>query len=269
MTTYLSEINKYPLLSRDEEVELSERIQQGDEDALQRMVQGNLRFVVSIAKKYLGSGLQLDELVNEGSIGLIEAAKRFQPERGVKFITYAIWWVRQAILYAIATKTGIVKLPANQIQLLNMINKKMQSMTQTLGREPHLSELAAEINVPESEVENLLRTTRISLSIETHLDENEEEGPSITLTKDNIQKPEEQVIEDGFVDDVELLLTCLDDREKEILQLHYGFKGIPLTLQEIGNRYGLTRERIRKIELRAIEKLKKIAKKRQLEDYLK
>jgi RNA polymerase primary sigma factor len=249
-------------------MDLAKKIQAGDEKALQTLVKGNLRFVVSVAKKYLGSGLQLEDLVNEGSIGLIEAGKRFQPERGVKFITYAVWWVRQAILYAIATKANIVKLPANQMQLLNTINKKMQTMTQKLGREPTLTELSAETNVSEDEVENLLRATRVSLSIEAHSDNDENDNRGITLRDESNEKPEDQIIEDMFVDDVELLLTCLDSREQEILRLHYGLKGVQLTLQQIGDRFGLTRERIRIIELRAIEKLKKIAARRHLYDYL-
>ena len=268
LSKYISEINRYPILTREQEVEIARRIHQGDEDALQEMVKSNLRFVISISKKYLGSGFPLADIINEGTIGLIEAAKRFDPDRGVKFITYAVWWIRQAILYAIANKSGIVKIPPSQAHMLHMINKRIQSMTQLLGREPLLSELAADIGRDEKEIEMLMRTARTSLSVEGNIDEDDHDGMYISLSDENSFKAEEQVIEDSFVDDVELLLECLDDREKEILKLHYGFVGSPLTLQQIGDKYKLTRERIRQIEARAIKKLKRVASNRNLHDYL-
>ena len=265
---YLQEINKYPIYSRDEEEKLARQITEGSEEAIQKLVQANLRFVVVVAKKYKGSGMPLSDLVNEGTIGLIEAAKRFNPDRGVKFITYAVWWVRQAILYAIANKSGIVRLPPKQANLLHMMNKKIQSMSQELGREPTLTEIADTIEISEEEIENLLRVSRTSLSVGNAGDENETDGRQIDIEDAHSESADEQIIKDAFVDDVELLLACLNDREKEILKLHYGFKGDTLTLQQIGDKYGLTRERIRQIEKRAINKLKRVATKKNLKEYL-
>ncbi|MBN1552761.1 RNA polymerase sigma factor RpoD/SigA [bacterium] len=268
LSKYLQEINKYRMFDKEEEAEIARRIQEGDESAIQELVKANLRFVVSIAKKYLGSGMPLEDLINEGTIGLIEAAKRFNPERGVKFITYAVWWVRQAILYAISAKSGIVKLPQSQANLLSSINKRIQTLTQELGHEPTITELSDSMGIPENEIENLLRTTRASLPIEPHSDNEDESLKFIDLMDYETVSAEDQVMEDAFADEVELLMACLDDRETEILKMHYGFDGKPKTLQEIGNKYGLTRERIRKIEQRAIQKLKRVASRRKLKDYL-
>ncbi len=260
---YLEEITKYAPLTREEELELGRRIQQKDEEALQKLIKANLRFVVSIAKKYTGSGLTLEELINEGAIGLIEAAKKFDPDKGVKFITYAVWWIRQSILYAISTKTRVVKIPSNQIQHLNTLNKIINKKTQQLARKPTLDELAKESGLGVDVIEDLQRAARKSISIEPFPDD---ENP-IELIDNQSMKAEEQAIEDSYANEVELLLECLDEREKEVLTLHYGLKGPQLTLQQIGNRFGLTRERIRKIEMKALSKLKRVAARRKLQDY--
>jgi RNA polymerase primary sigma factor len=267
--SYLEEIKRYPKLDRQAEVEIALKIQAGDEDALLRIVEANLRYVVLIAKKYTGSGIPYSELINEGAIGLIEAGKRFKPEKGVKFITYAVWWVRQAILIAIANRAAIVKLPPRSANLLYLINKRIQYLSQILGREPQISELSTDLNVPEKDIEILLRVTRVSIPVDSNQSDNDEVNPVVTLPDQNTPLADDQVIEDDFVDDVELLLTCLDDREQEILKLHYGFNGQTLSLQQIGHKFNLTRERIRQIEQRAIRKLKRVAMHRKLHDYLK
>ncbi len=266
---YLNEIKKFPKLQREEESDLAYRIKAGDSEALQRLVESNLQFVVLISRKYISSGLPLQDLINEGTIGLIEAAKRFDPERGVKFITYAVWWIRQSILYAIAEKSGIIRLPPKQVALVYLIKKKIQTLTQKLGRTPMLDEVAAEINLPVSEIESLLTITQSVLSLDPSPEDEDENGYAITVVDQNAIPVDDKVMEDTFVNEVELLLTCLDDREKEIMKLHYGLDGTMLTLQQIGDRFGLTRERIRQIEQRAIKKLKRLALKNNLRDYLK
>lgn len=268
MKKYLQEINKCPVFDREKEQELARKIQAGDEDAIQILVKANLRFVVLVARKYVGAGLTLSDLINEGTIGLIEAAKRFNPDRGVKFITYAVWWIRQAILYAIANKSGIVRLPPKQANMLHMINKKTRELTQTLRRQPTPGEIAEALEIPEMEIETLLRVSRTSVSVGPSMDSDDDEIRNLDIRDERAEIAEQQAIQDAFVDDVDILLACLGDREKEILELHYGFKGDSFTLQQIGNKFGLTRERIRQIEKRAINKLRKMAVKKNLQEYL-
>ncbi|HPQ40802.1 MAG TPA: RNA polymerase sigma factor RpoD/SigA [bacterium] len=265
---YLKKIKEYPELTREEEAELARRIQvDGDEDAVRRLVEANLRFVALIAKKYVKSGLLIEDLINEGSIGLIAAARRFEPERGVKFITYAVWWIRQAILYAIASKSRMVRLPPKQENLLHNINKSSSKLMQTLGRQPTLEEIARDLDVEPNDVEKLVQLGWNSISLESDGEEQEDRDTGMDIPDQRIAA-EDQVIQDEFVDDVELLLTCLPDREKEILRMHFGFDGDTYTLQQIGERFQLTRERIRQIERRAIEKLRRKALKRNLKEYL-
>jgi RNA polymerase primary sigma factor len=268
LTRYLNEINEYPKLDKDDEITLAQKILQGDQQSLDTLVKANLRYVVIIAKKYLSSGLTLADLINEGTIGLIEAAKRFKSEKGVRFITYAVWWIRQAILYAIETKASLVKLPPKQANMLNMINKHAQILAQIYGREPSISEIADKAGMKETEVENLLGLPRYLFPVEASTEESDTNGTVMEIPDDNSYLAEDLVIEDAFVDDLELLMACLDQREKEILKLHYGFDGTPLTLQQIGDRFNLTRERIRQIEQKALRKLKRIAASRNLQEYL-
>lgn len=265
---YLNQIKGYPELTREQEIELATRIQNdSDEDALNRLVEANLRFVALIARKYVISGLPIDDLINEGNIGLMEAAKRFEPDRGVKFITYAVWWIRQAILYAINNKSRMVRLPSKQENLLQSINRTTTALMQELGRHPTLREVSAALEVPEQDVEKLVQFGWPSLSLETAGEDKDDRETGIEIP-DSRHAAEDQIIQDEFVDDVELLLTCLTDREIEILKMHFGFDGNTYTLQQIGERFSLTRERIRQIERRAIEKLHRQAVKRNLKEYL-
>ncbi|MBN1880199.1 RNA polymerase sigma factor RpoD/SigA [bacterium] len=268
LRSYLKEIRKYPELSRERELELAERIQRdGDEDAVKELVEANLRYVTLIARKYIKSGIPLSDLINEGNIGLMAAARRFEPDRGVKFITYAVWWIRQAILFAISTKSRMIRLPPKQETLLHNINKTRIRLMQELGKEPGVQEIASELGVEVTEVENLIQLGWNSVSLEPVDDDKDTRESGIDIPDDRIIV-DDKVIKDEFVDDVELLLTCLPEREKEILRLHFGFDGDPYTLQQIGDRFNLTRERIRQIERRAIEKLRNKAITRNLKDYL-
>ena len=264
---YIEEIQKYPICTKEEEYRLAERIQSGDEEALKRLVEANLRFVVLVSKKYLRSGIPLADLINEGTIGLIEAAKRFKPERGVRFITYAVWWIRQAILFAIAEKGRIIRIPVKQEAILRNIHKAQEKLQQKLRREPTIEEIAEEIGIPENQVEYLMQISRSSISLDALLTLDGEKGKYYIEDTASL-KAEQQAIEDQFVDDIELLLTCLSDREKEILKLRFSFEGRSLSLKEIGERYNLTKERIRQIEQKAISKLRKLAIQRKLKDYL-
>ncbi|MCD4652606.1 RNA polymerase sigma factor RpoD/SigA [bacterium] len=265
---YLKKIKEYPELSREEEVELAIRIRDhSDEDSVRQLVEANLRFVVLIARKYVKSGLPIDDLINEGSIGLMAAARRFEPDRGVKFITYAVWWIRQAILYAIANKSRIVRLPPKQENLLHNINKTGSKLMQELGRQPTVEEISLELKVEPQDVEKLIQLSWQSISLETSGEDQDDRDTGIDIP-DNRNAAEDIIIQDEFVDDVELLLTCLTDREKEILRMHFGFDGDTYTLQQIGKRFNLTRERIRQIEHRAIEKLRREALKLNLKEYL-
>ncbi|MBN1297929.1 RNA polymerase sigma factor RpoD/SigA [bacterium] len=265
---YLKRFKEYPELTRDEEMVLAERIQAtDDEDAVLRLVEANLRYVALIAKKYVKSGLPVEDLINEGTIGLMAAARRFEPDRGVKFITYAVWWIRQAILYAIASKSRMVRLPPKQENLLHNINKSSSKLMQIYGRQPTLDEIARDLHVDPQDVEKLVQLGWNSISLESDGEDQDDRDTGMDIP-DNRIAAEDQIIQDEFVDDVDLLLTCLSDREKDILRMHFGFDGDPLTLQQIGRRFNLTRERIRQIEQRAIEKLRRKALKRNLKEYL-
>jgi RNA polymerase primary sigma factor len=268
LRNYLRQIRKYPEISRERELELAERIQTNDdEDAVRELVEANLRYVTLIARKYIKSGIPLSDLISEGNIGLMAAARRFEPDRGVKFITYAVWWIRQAILFAISSKSRMIRLPPKQEYLLQNIRKTRIRLLQELGREPTFQEIASELDTPVSEIENLIQLGLNSVSLDPVMGDNDDREMGMDIP-DKRPIMDDLVIKDEFVDDVELLLTCLPEREKEILKMHFGFDGDTYTLQQIGDRFNLTRERIRQIERRAIEKLRQKAITRNLKDYL-
>jgi RNA polymerase primary sigma factor len=267
---YLEEIKKYPVFDRDQELGLAARIQNGDELALKHLVEANLRFVVLISKKYTKSGMPLSDLINEGTIGMIEAARRFKPDKGVKFISYAVWWIRQSIIHAIANVARIVRLPPKQVQALHSILKTNQNLMQKFGREPTVLELSSELRIPVEDVEHLLLINRTLLPIDFSTSENPEYEDNLVLNipdQSNLLA-DDQIIDDACVDDVGELLKSLNEKEKEILQLHYGFRGTSMSLREIGKKYDLSCERIRQIERRALSKLRKLAVKSKLQDYL-
>lgn len=267
--TYLKEISKISLLTRQQEIDLAKRIQKGDQEALQQMVEANLRFVVSIANKYRACGISLLDLINEGNIGLIEAAKRFDHTKGVKFISYAVWWIRQAIMQALAEQCGSVRLPLKQAGLLYKIRAKHEAMSKEMGKEPPTYDLAKALGMKESEVEEIMRVSRKALSLESPIGEDSDTSYVDLMTADNIPPVDHQLIKESLTDEIEKLLSDLSEREERVIRMRFGIGSEgPLTLEKVGEKLGLSRERIRQIEKKAKKKLLKKAKGRLLSDYL-
>ncbi len=265
---YYQEIRKYKVLTLEEELELARRIQaDNDEQAVRELVEANLRYVVNIARRYERSGIPLADLISEGNLGLLAATHRFEPDKGVKFITYASWWIRQAISSAITTKGRMIRLPSKQeIQIYNY-RKTKDHLTQELGREPSKEEIAEKLDLEVQDIDALMQMKMNSISLDTPSNDQEDGKTGIDIP-DTGPDVEDLVIKDEIAEDIELLLSGLSDREKEILRMRYGFNGELFTLQQIGEKFNLTRERVRQIERRAIEKLRNKAKFKQLEDYL-
>lgn len=257
LESYLRDIGRYPLLRREDEVALAERIREGDDEALHDLVRANLRFVVTIAKQYLGQGLSLQDLINEGNIGLMKAGRRFDERRGFKFISYAVWWIRQAILQAIADQSRVVRLPQNRSVIVSKVNRARAKLSQSLGRLPRATEIAAETEISLSDVREAMR---IGLP-EVYLDQvvSDEDGRTLgeSLPDLGTPGPEVPVLQRTRREDLDRLLGALPDREAYILRLYFGLDGsAPLTLEEIGGRMSLTRERIRQLKERALRRLR-------------
>jgi RNA polymerase primary sigma factor len=265
---YLQEIGKIPTTTREEEKELAERIQKGDQEALNRLVEGNLKFVVKVAQGFQGAGLPLSDLINEGNLGLIEAAKRFDPTKNVKFISYAVWWIRQAILRALSEKGRTIRLPLKQEGLAVKFNKISQELSQE-GKELSLKEIAERMDISEEEVRDIQEFSQRPLSLDISTTEDEKVTlMNLIASKDELP-PDEALIKRTLIEELQGLLKELDPREATILRLRYGIDGEgPLTLEEIGERLHLSRERVRQLEKRAKEKLKKRAIAKSLGDYL-
>jgi RNA polymerase primary sigma factor len=265
---YLEEIAKFPALTEKEEKALALKIQEGDQEALKRLVEGNLKFVVSYAKRYSGMGLSLLDLINEGNLGLIEAGKRFDPGRGVKFITYAVWWVRQAIIHALTQNTHITNVPQKLSDEITQMKKKTEKLKTTLGREPTREEIARGmgLSVPDVEDLEILAEKQVSLSERMHEDDLTVEE----RLKDSLAPSvEDQIVRASAERQVREILSSLDDKEARVLKLRFGLEGkSPQTLQKIGNALHLTRERVRQIEQRAIRKLGQSHKLQNLRGYL-
>ena len=254
---YLQEIGSIPLLTPEQEVALARRIKAGDEAALQQLVRSNLRFVVSVSKKYQGQGLTLSDLINEGNYGLIKAAQRFDETRGFKFISYAVWWIRQAILQALAEQSRVVRLPLNRIGTLSKIRKATASLTQQLGRKPNVDELAAELDLPPEKVRDALEHTSRQLSMDAPFSDDDDHSLLDVLIDEDGTRPDEHLVSESLKIDIERALSTLQDREAEIARLYFGIgREHPLTLEEIGQRFGLTRERVRQIKEKALRKLR-------------
>lgn len=269
LSIYLKKISKIPLLTRDEEGDLAHRIQdQGDEKALNELVNRNLRYVVSVANKYKGCGLSLSDLISEGNVGLIQAAKRFDPNREVKFITYAVWWIRQAIMHALAEQSGTVRLPIKQAGLLYKIGEKYQELSQSKGQEPSTQDLAKELDLETEDIESVLRVYRTHLSLDSPIKDSEETSYLELLEASDTPSVEENLLKASLSKEIEELLDELTSRERQILKMRYGFEGEPMTLEEIGGRLGLSRERIRQIEKKAKSKLRTRSRVKPLRDYL-
>jgi RNA polymerase primary sigma factor len=268
---YLQEIGRVELISADEEVELARRIKQGDALALERLTKANLRFVVSVSKQYQNQGLSLPDLINEGNVGLIKAAERFDETRGFKFISYAVWWIRQSILQALAEQARIVRLPLNKIGSINKINRAYSELEQLYERPPSADELAEHLEISVEDVRQSLANTGRHVSMDAPLMEGEENSSSMydVLPNDAMPSPESVLNKESLQNEIERSLSTLTGRERDVVRLYYGLNGIqPLTLEEIGDLFDLTRERVRQIKEKAIRRLKHTSRSRMLKTYL-
>lgn len=253
---YLQEISREPLVNIDEEVELAQRIRQGDRAALERLVKANLRFVVSVAKQYQNQGLSLPDIINEGNLGLIKAAEKFDETRGFKFISYAVWWIRQSILQALAEQSRIVRLPLNQVGSLNKINKIFSKFEQENERRPSPEELAEELDMPADKIADTLRVSGRHVSVDAPFAEGEENSLLDVLVNTDSPNADRSLISESLATEVERVLATLTERERDILRYFFGIGVQELTLEEIGERFGLTRERVRQIKEKAIRRLR-------------
>jgi RNA polymerase primary sigma factor len=266
---YLREISAYPLIGRDEEGVLARKIRRGDRDALEKLVNSNLRFVVSIAKKYQNQGVALADLINEGNLGLIRAAEKFDETRGVKFISYAVWWIRQAILQALAEQSRIVRVPLNRAGELHRIGKRSSALVQELGREPTVGELAEGLEVDADELYKTMSIAMAHLSLDAPLVPGEDNKLLDYLPDEVRPGPEQEAFEKALKINVEAALSTLKPREAKILRLYYGLDGEEaMTLEEIGQQLGVTRERVRQIKERALARLRHVSRARSLESFL-
>lgn len=266
---YLQEIGQIPLLTPDQEVDLARRIKQDDQDALHRLTRANLRFVVSVAKKYQGQGLSLSDLINEGNYGLIKAAQRFDETRGFKFISYAVWWIRQAILQALAEQSRVVRLPLNRIGTISKIRKMSARLAQEHERAPNLEELANELEIDVGKVREAMQHTGRHLSMDAPFNEDDDNSLLDVLPSNEGISPDDSLLDESVKIDIERALSLLHPREAEITRLYFGIgREHPLTLEEIGQRFGLTRERVRQIKEKALRKLRQKHRREELQMHI-
>ena len=267
---YLNDIGKIPMLTADEEADLAQRIRAGDKEALEKLTKSNLRFVVSVAKQYQNQGLSLSDLINEGNVGLMKAAKRFDETKGFKFISYAVWWIRQSILQAIVEYSRIVRLPLNKVGSYNKVNEAYVSFVQKFEREPTHEELAELLDVPPKEIANMLKGNGRHLSFDAPISGDDGDSTMLDLiSSDQNDSPDENLMEQSLKEEVAQGLSILSVREVEVLSSYYGLNGMKsMTLEEIGELYGLTRERVRQIKERAIRRLRKSYNRNDLRSYL-
>jgi len=266
---YLREIGQTPLIGASEEVELAKRIKQGDQRALEKLTKANLRFVVSVAKHYQNQGLSLADLINEGNIGLIKAGKRFDETRGFKFISYAVWWIRQAILQSLAEQSRIVRLPLNRVGTLHKIGKVSSSLQQEFGREPSANEIAKKLSLTEGEVSDTLKISNSHLSLDAPFSISEDNSLIDILEDEEQPSPDESLLSDSLRLEIEKALDTLSPREALVIDLYFGLNHQkPLTLEEIGARFSLTRERVRQIKEKAIRRLRHASRSKALRAYL-
>lgn len=265
LANYLRRIVKIPLLSKTEELRLAKQIHKGDDKALKKLVESNLRFVVKVALQYQGYGLSLSDLINEGNLGVLEAARRFSPDYQVKFITYAVWWIRQAIMQALARSSGALRFPVRKIRLASKLRSRRAEMLQQEGKEPTEEELARELKLTHGEVEALLQTNLPQTSLEEIQQREDLREPG----SERVPPADHELIRKSFEQEVERLLKVLTSRERAIIELRYGLgMGEPMTLEEVGKKFKLSRERIRQVEEKAKKKLLAMARARHLQDYL-
>lgn len=267
---YLQEIGKVDLLTPEEEVELAKKIKQGDQISLEKLTKANLRFVVSVAKQYQNQGLSLSDLINEGNLGLIKAAQRFDETRGFKFISYAVWWIRQSILQALAEQSRIVRLPLNKVGSLNKINKAFSALEQEFEREPSPEELAEVLDINTEEVETTLGIAARHVSVDAPFVDGEDNSLLDVIENPNSSKSDEHMVyNDSLRREIERSLGTLTERQRDVVKLYFGI-GIdhPMSLEDIGEKFELTRERVRQIKDKAISKLRGASRSKHLKDYL-
>ncbi|MEI6456339.1 MAG: RNA polymerase sigma factor RpoD/SigA [bacterium] len=266
---YLADIGKEELITADEEVQLAQRIKTGDQSALEKLCKANLRFVVSVAKQYQNQGLSLPDLINEGNVGLIKAARRFDETRGFKFISYAVWWIRQSILQALAEQARIVRLPLNQVGSMSKMSKASVKLEQRFERPPSLGEIATEMEIPEHKVAETMRMATRIVSMDAPLDADEDTKLLDVFVAEDTLPTDEHLIRESLSMEIQRSLAALSDKEREIINFFYGI-GVPhsYTLEEIGSMFGLTRERVRQIKEKALRRLKHSSRSKLLKAYL-
>ena len=266
---YLQEIGKVSLLTAEDEVELAIKIKQGDPEALEKLTRANLRFVVSVAKQYQNQGLSLGDLINEGNLGLIKAARRFDETRGFKFISYAVWWIRQSILQALAEQSRIVRLPLNRVGVLNRIGKAYRNLEQEYEREPSAEEIAKELEMDVQDISETLQVSGKHLSFDAPFAQDEESRLLDVLESDELPAPDTSLMSESLHEEIEKALSKLSEHEAEVVKLYFGLSNEqPMTLEEIGDRFNLTRERIRQIKEKAIRRLRNATRSKELKKYL-
>jgi RNA polymerase primary sigma factor len=266
---YLQEIGEVPLLTPEEEIKLARRIRRGDQIALEQLTKANLRFVVSVAKQYQNQGLSLGDLINEGNLGLIKAAKRFDETRGYKFISYAVWWIRQSILQALAEQSRVVRLPLNRVGALNKIGKMYSNLEQEFEREPTPEEIAEQLEISPAEVTDTLRMSGRHLSMDAPFSQGEDNRLLDIVHNDNQPPPDSRLMQESLRQEIDRALATLSPREAEVVRLYFGLgREHPLTLEEIGELFKLTRERVRQIKEKALRRLRHTSRSKALRTYL-
>ena len=265
---YLQEIGHEELISIEEEVELAQRIKKGDKEALERLTKANLRFVVSVAKQYQNQGLSLPDLINEGNLGLIKAAEKFDETRGFKFISYAVWWIRQSILQAIAEQSRIVRLPLNQVGSVNRINRILNKFEQENERRPSVGEIADKVDLPEDKIVDAMKAPSKHISVDAPFIEGEDNSLLDVLPNADSPMADNELVMESLRAEISSALNVLNERERNIIEAFFGINQPEMTLEEIGDKYGLTRERVRQIKEKAIRRLRHNTKNKMLKSYL-
>lgn len=265
---YLQEIGHEDLISIEEEIELAQRIKKGDRKALEKLTKANLRFVVSVAKQYQNQGLSLPDLINEGNLGLIKAAEKFDETRGFKFISYAVWWIRQSILQAIAEQSRIVRLPLNQVGSVNKINRILNKFEQEHERRPNVDEIADQIDLPEDKIVETMKVNGKHISVDAPIMEGADSSLLDVLPNTESPMADNELVMESLREEVASALNVLNERERNIIECFYGINQREMTLEEIGDKFGLTRERVRQIKEKALRRLRQNTKSKQLKAYL-
>lgn len=265
---YLQEIGREEMISTEEEVELAQRIRKGDRKALEKLTRANLRFVVSVAKQYQNQGLSLPDLINEGNLGLIKAAEKFDETRGFKFISYAVWWIRQSILQAIADQSRIVRLPLNQVGSVNKINRELSRFEQEYERRPNAEELSERTDLPLEKIDEALSVNTHHVSVDAPFAEGEDNSLLDIMVNDDSPMADRQLVVESLRSEIKHALKLLNERERNVVEAFFGIGQPEMTLEEIGSRYGLTRERVRQIKEKAIRRLRNSTKNKMLKTYL-